>query len=205
MIDLNDVVRFVLTWTDGSGNIAQNVWHYICTVGGGIEFDDAAEGIAQNYDVAHANIDQNQANNYSVSEYELLQWDFVNNRWDGVYQSSIQAIEGTHTGGFQPHGTAFVGHIFTSLPRRAGRVFFPGMVEADTVDGFWVAQALTDFALFLADLDDDVAVVGGTLSWCTFNTDDESPFFETASKAIGSVEADNVVGYQRRRKPGVGL
>ena len=91
------------------------------------------------------------------------------------------------------------------MNRRQGRTFLPGWGQESVDLGLLDAAALVDFADFMADFVEIVIDGGKHLTMCTYNTDPGSTYYETSSISNGVVFANDVVGYQRRRKPNVGL
>jgi len=81
----------------------------------------------------------------------------------------------------------------------------PGYWEGSCANGVLSAVPLSNLALYAAALDNDVVAGPLTLEFGTFNTAPLSPLFETFSAATGSVQAEAVIAYQRRRKPGTGI
>lgn len=205
MLELNDVVRVVLTGAGPQTTVWQLVWHYIVTGGGGIDPVLALAAAVAAYGFAYANIQGDVADEWSWNEFDMLQWDFAASRWDGIANQTVPAVSGANVADTLPHGNAGMVRISTALPRRQGRSFLPGLTQNAEVDGLWTAAVLVNLLLYAADFDVPIAPAGGTMTWCTFNTDPLSVFFETASLAIQDVVANEIVAYQRRRKPLVGL
>lgn len=100
-----------------------------------------------------------------------------------------------------PNGVAAIIQMKTANTDVTGRKFLPGFTEIGIADNNWGSGSLTQMALFAADwalaYDDpnDVRLLPGVYS-NTFNN-----FF----LATGVVVINGIAGYQRRRKPGVGI
>lgn len=204
-IDLNDVLRVVLTWDTAESTVAQLVWHYLVTAGNNDDPDDVLTAIDTNLDSAWANISSIVDSTMQGSLLELFQWDFTNNQWDGVANHIPGGVDGGAALEALPHGAAALCKFFTALNRRQSRKFIPSLGEGTQNDGLFTASALTSLALFALDFDDVISAPLTTLTYCTFNTDPTSALFETTSLSTQSVQAEAVVAYQRRRRPGTGI
>jgi hypothetical protein len=181
------------------------VWHYKATGGAGIDEDLVLAAIAANYAVAFANVQAEISPDYGWNLFQMWKRNVALGRWDGVASLPVASVFGTGAGDNIAHGVAAVGRIITDLARRQGRTFLPGLEDTNVVDGLLTAGMALLFLDYLADFAADVAGSGFFGSWITYNTDPLSPFFETAAIAAGGVIANLIVGYQRRRKPLVGL
>lgn len=204
-IDLGDVVRVVAEWDGPGGMLAQMVYHLRAKVGTSEAATVVAAAVLAAHQAAWLNIDNDLDSELLATVQEMLQWDFVLNRWDGVDTRPFTALDGLTVGDLQAHGVAGLVKVFTATARRQARKYIPGYIETVVGNGVLTGPALTNLALYAAALDNDV--VGGTMTmeFGTFNTDPASPLFETFSAATGSVQAEGVVAYQRRRKPGTGI
>lgn len=204
-VGVGDVVRAVAEWDIPDGTIAQMVWHMLGT--SGTTATDAQVGtiLEQHLQGAWDNIDAEIATDVTGAQIETYLWDFALNRWDGIDTRDMIGIDGTSASSMAPHGAAGLVKMFTAAARRQARKYVPGLHEDAHTDGTLDALALSGLALFAADLDDDAIAGGLTLSFCTFNTDPLSPLFETTSLASGSVVAEAIIAYQRRRRPGTGI
>lgn len=204
-LDLNDIIRIVLSWNLGTNTKAQMVWHYKVTSGSNGVPSAALTAIDTAVDTAWAHIAGNLIDDLVATKLEMFKWDFTNNRWDGVAVHTPTGLDGGAAGDYYAPGCAALVKILTGQNRRQGRKFIPGLREAVVTDGALTGAALVNFADFAAAFDIPVTAAGITYTWCTFNTEPTSPLFETDSLAVQSVVAEATVAYQRRRKPGVGL
>lgn len=204
-VGVGDVVRIVAEWDIPDGTIAQLVYHYLGA--SGTTATDAQVAIAAEtaLDLAWANVEAKISDTYLGSLLQVLKWDFALNRWDGISSTPMIGIDGTNAVVAVAHGAAGLIKLFTAAARRQARKYVPGISRLEVVGGTIVAATVTDLALFAADLDDDLVAGGLTLEFGTFNSEPTSPLFETFSSASGSVQAEAIVGYQRRRRPGTGI
>ena len=108
----------------------------------------------------------------------------------------------TNVGELFPHGVAPMIRVLTITPRVWGRKFLPLYTEATAIEGFLGAAEIVNLVLAgvaWADPFDD-PVAGDT--WVPGVISAKQLDFEPFS---GTVIVGNVPGYQRRRKPGVGI
>lgn len=100
-----------------------------------------------------------------------------------------------------PNGVAAIVHLKTTNTDVTGRKFIPGIAEGNATDNNWAAAALTALGTFGA-------------SWGTVYTDPNDvqfvPGVYSVTKnvfynATGTSIVNAIAGYQRRRKPGVGI
>jgi len=202
---LNDVARMVLTGSAPLSSVFQNVFHWKQVSGTSIADNDALGDFIGQFTTAFLNIDQNISTGYAWHTGEMYLWDFTNHQWNGVSSVSFTPVAGTLVGDAVAHGVAVLGKFLTQSLRRQGRTFVPGWGEAYNTNGAVQAARLAEFVLYLQDLDDILSPAGGTLQMGTFNVDPLSPYYETFSPVTGSVIGNDIMAYQRRRKPGVGL
>jgi len=204
-VDVGDVVRVVAEWDGPGGMLAQMVYHLRGKSGTPETAAVVGAAALAAHQLAWLNIDNDLDSTLIATVQELLQWDFVLNRWDGVDTRPFTALDGLTIGELQAHGVAALVKIFTTAARRQARKYVPGYIEEKIGDGVVLTTPLSNLALYAAALDNDVVAGALTLEFGTFSTDPISPLFETFSAASGAVQAEGVVAYQRRRKPGTGI
>lgn len=204
-VTVNDVVRIVGEWDVPESTVAQLVYHYIGVSAGPASDAEILAAVETELNLSFAFIAARVSNQVLGSTLSIFKWDFALNRWDGLGQVPLIGADGTSADHMLPHGDAGLVKIFTGALRRQARKYVPGLIEGTQQDGLIAAAVLTDLGLFAADLDDRIQAGALFLDFCTFNTDPLSPLFETASIANGTVQAEAIVAYQRRRRPGTGI
>lgn len=204
-VDVGDVVRVVAEWDGPGGMLAQMVYHLRGKSGTPETAAVVGAAALAAHQTAWLNIDNDLDSELAATVQELLQWDFVLNRWDGIDTRPFTALDGLTIGDIQAAGVAGLAKIFTAAARRQARKYIPGYIETAVINGSLGPTPLSNLALYAAALDNDVVAGALTLAFGTFNTEPTSPLFETFSDATGSVQAEAVVAYQRRRKPGTGI
>ncbi len=204
-VDVGDVVRIVAEWDIPDGTIAQMVWHFIGISGSSstdVAVLNAAEAALQ---AAWANIAARIDDTVLGSTVEGFRWDFTLNQWDGMGQVPLIGADGTATDEMLPHGAAGLVKIFTDAARRQARKYVPGFGELAQGNGTLIGAAVTDLALFASDLDDIIFPGNLVMHFGVFSTDPASALFETFSETRQSVQAEAIMAYQRRRRPGTGI
>lgn len=128
----------------------------------------------------------------------------VNNLSAGTkigYQPFLTTLDGTDTSQLVPTGAALVLRGLTNVLRRQGRKFIPGLTEGFSAGTGWSAPLLT-------------AAATSGLAWITpftgsASAEDWTPGVYTRLTGIltgfTEVVVNGIHGYQRRRKPGVGI
>lgn len=204
-VAVNDIIRVVAEWDIPDGTIAQLVWHMHGASGASATDAVVGAAVLAALEAAWLNIDQDVSDTVTGSLIEIYRRDLVNHRWDGIDSRPITAADGTDASSMISHGAAGLFKIFTSLSRRQGRKYLMGMTEGKQDDGTLNPAPLTNLALFAAALDNPVTAGALTLNYGNFNTDPSSPFYETFATASGAVQAEGILAYQRRRRPGTGI
>lgn len=204
-VDVGDVVRVVAEWDGPGGMLAQMVYHLRGKSGTPETAAVVGAAALAAHEAAWLNIDNDLDSELAATVQELLQWDFALNRWDGIDTRPFVNLDGVTIGDLTAHGVAGLVKIFTAAARRQARKYIPGYIETVIGNGVLTGGALSNLALYAAALDNDVTAGALVLEFGTFNTEPTSPLFETFSAATGAVQAEGVVAYQRRRKPGTGI
>lgn len=204
-IDVGDVIRVVAEWDGPGGMLAQMVYHFKGKSGTPESASVVAAAVLAAIQAAWLNIDNDLDSELIATTQEILQWDFTLNRWDGVDTRPYTALDGLTIGNLSGHGSAGLVKIFTGAARRQARKYVPGYISTSIGDSVLFSAPLSNLAIFAAALDNDVTAGALVLEFGTFNTAPLSPLFETFSAASGAVQAEAVLAYQRRRKPGTGI
>lgn len=204
-IDLNDILRIVLHFIMPDSVVAQLVWHYLVTNGTGGDPATILTAIEGGLNVAFNFIEEDMSNQVESTEIDLLKWDTVNNRFDGIVSSAAVGVTGTNLNEMLPHGDAALVKLFTEVGRRQGRKFIPGYTEEAQDEGSLLGVAVTRLISFAGAFNNDVVSGGITLSPGNFNVEPASPLFETFAEWSNTSSISTIVAYQRRRKAGVGI
>lgn len=204
-IDITDIIRVAVTGTAPQASVWQHVWHYYAHSGTTATETDVLTGVSGNYTTAWANMVSYISDQYSVGQVEGWKYNTVTNKWEGFGTLTFGPLTGGSASDPHPHGVAAVGRWSTDIARRQGRHFLPGIIDSAIDLGLIDSAVVTAFIAYLDDWTDDVVVTGLNLNLCTFNTDITSVYYETKSDFSGTLIVSNIPGYQRRRKPLVGI
>lgn len=204
-IDVGDVLQVVQTWTTPGNEVAQNVWHLEMVSGAGADEVDILAALNTQQDVAMGAIDSYINTGFEIVEIALLKRNLSTHEWDGLGSTQLTASAGASASDYLPHGVAMVCRYQTALARRQGRQFIPGWVDAAVLDGVFASTYLAAAAAYMGYWGTDISVTGGLLQVCTYNVEPASAYYESSSLANGTYLINEVPGYQRRRKPGVGI
>jgi hypothetical protein len=195
------VLKVVATLLMPDATIAQNVFYAVITdlVTSNDEVDvvsDCKDWVEAMYYQIIARV----SDQVTGSDVKVYEWDSTDSDWDEIGSDTLDLF---NAGAIDmlPHGVAAVVHAKTLDPDTQGTKFIAGLTEGQTVDSDLSAACLADLALF-CDYWTDVRVgdaTGGDIVPGVWST--KGPVFRAMN---GNYSVNGVVGYQRRRKPGVG-
>lgn len=205
MIAVGDVLRVVLSFQLPDSVIAQIVWHYQAVSGTPETPESVLTFVANNTHNAFAGILADMSDQVQGLIFDMLQWDYTNDRWDGVAALVTTSLDGTSIQDMLPHGVAPMVSFLTDLGRRRGRKYLPGWTENSITDGAWIAADLTQMGTFALIFDNDISSATLLLEPGNFNVDPLSAIFETFQPWNKTVLVNSFANYQRRRRPGVGI
>ena len=205
MSDPGDVFRVALTWTGVDAAVAQNVWHLIHT--GNVTVPDAGilVAVALNVAAGFVTLKDIISDQYSMIGLQLWRRNLSTHKWDGIDEDTIAGAVGLETNDIVAHGVACVVRYVNELLRRQGRHFVPGITENETLDGEFIAAAVTDVHQYFDELSDPAVVSTQDHELCTYNDNPLSPHYETESIFQDVYFVNEIIAYQRRRKPLVGI
>lgn len=204
-LEIGDVVRIALTGWSPQASVWQNVWHMLMTTGASVLVSDLIDAVGANVALMHAEVDQVWSDQFSMQELEFWQYNFGTSKWNGVGVFDLGGLDGLHATDPMAHGVSAVGRYVNTVARRQGRTFLPGLIQTSIDAGLFDSAVIVAFALYMAEFTNVLSPTGGNFNLCTFNTDLESVYYETPSVYVGPAIVSLIPGYQRRRKPLVGL
>lgn len=198
----NTVLRLVASILLPDQVIAQNVFYLLFRdTGASADADDLLSDCVDYIEGIYADFNGYIMATAAAAGLQVYNYDAVDDDWDEV--GSLPWTDGFSAGGdMLPHGVAAVLHAKTTDPDVQATKYIAGMNEASSEGSDLITAAITALVLIVSDwVQDDVgAATGGDLQpgvWSPKNT----AFFQFNN--IGVV--NHLVGYQRRRKPGVGI
>ena len=196
-----DALKVVVSLAMPGDTIAQNVFY--CEYTDGLEADDAdvtddceawvIEMYAHILSILADTVSVNEINVYKKTSAVPLEYDLIG--------TAAGTQVGTAVTDPLPNGVAFVLRAGTIVAKTVARKYLPGLSEAQSAGAAWVAGAVTDVIAFGVDWVTGPDTVGSR----TYNggvvSSKDGLFKAFNAAAIIST----IPGYQRRRKPGVGI
>jgi hypothetical protein len=201
-IEAGAVLRVVAELVMPGSTVAQNVFYATFNDTGGSNADqDVVDDLVDWVDDIFNTIVNQMADSIVAGEVKVYQWDDVDLDWDEI-GSNVATFVPADVGEMLPHGVAAVitGRTFDADVN--GRKFFAGFGEAEQAGSYWVALALTNLILAGAEW---LTSFTGAATGSTFYPGVWSTVQVIFRRFVDNLIVNGVAGYQRRRKPGVGI
>lgn len=196
------ILRIVASLLFPENVIAQNIFYAVFTDTGTSDdeqdvVDDLATYIEAIYDLADSNI----SDEITLTGVKVYEYDSGDDDWDEVGDAVINHTFGS-ANDMSAHGVSVVLHAKTTDPDVQAAKYFGGWTEQMIIDGLFIS-AMT--ALVLSMGAEWTAPFVGAITGADFGPGVWSPT-ETNFFLFSGTEVFNLIpGYQRRRKPGVGI
>lgn len=200
-LDTGDIIRTTASFTLGNGTICQNIFHHMYTGVPGIADSTVLSAIDGWLEAMYAEIDDLVKDDVVANLAFVSQVEWVETRWE------VTRNLGTVTMTFTPTvatdalpnmDSAFVTQK-TLRPKTVGRKFLIPFAETQQADSYLIGSAVTAVVAWAADSIDDVYLGPvNDLHPGVVRTGVDS-FLEFTVAVV-----TNVLGTQRRRRPGVG-
>ena len=195
----NDVIKITAVLLGPDLQEFNNVFHYQYREGTGVDDATYMAALAQKLDAMYTIINDRVADDVAYDQI----------RFYNVTQDYPMGTVGwpTLTNGIDlaeplPSGNAALVTAYTAVKRTYGRKFLPGWTEAMSEGDTWTAAAFADLQAFAGEWFLSVAHPGGGNSYAGVW---KVPLVDPAYFVdFVSMNAREIVAYQRRRKPGVG-
>jgi len=176
-----------------------NVYHFYLDSAGDVENSDALDDLLDAVEYMMTPLLTNYAESISLDEIKVWERNDILDRWDYV-----GAIDGTWAGtvsGAQPlpPGTAPLVTADTVDAHSRGRKYLPPPTEAVVANGVMSTGGLANMLAYLGRLVAVFTTANGDWIPGVYSVVDE-----TFKMFTGTGVVNNVLAYQRRRKPGVG-
>ena len=196
----DDILRVTATFDMPGNTIAQNVFYLRYDGEETLSYADCVADCTGWLDDMYDIIDAVIADTVSLSLVELsLLVPTTPPSFVGVAEA-IGSFAGIAVEQALPNGVAFVLRFASAFSHHQVRKFIAGISEAHVDEDQWVASVIAGGILWIADWLFGPDVVDHPYTTGTWRRSDDT--FEPAASS-GVVSA--VPGYQRRRKPGVGV
>lgn len=201
-IQADTVLRVVSELIMPQTTVAQNVFYAKFLDDGGSNADqDVVDDCVDWMDQIFSDILTLVVSSIDAGECKVYQWDPVGLDWDEV-GSNVMTVTFTDADQMLPHGVAAIITGRTVDPDVNGRKYFAGFGEDTCGSSNLSGAAIT--ALLLAGAEWLVPFVGAATG-STFDSGVWSTTQVAFKKFVDNLIVNGVVGYQRRRKPGVGI
>lgn len=201
-LSTNDILKVVVSMALPDSVVAQQVfWLLFENTGGSADEDDVIDDIEDYVEGMYGRILGTWSDLVSLDEMKVYVYDSTDDDFDEVGGSVITGV-GTQATELQAHGLAIVSNALTTDPDVYGRKFWPGICEGFVADGYLASPGIAPYALATGDW---ITNFTGATSGSDFQPGVYS-LTKTAFFAFGDdVTTNLLLGYQRRRKPGVGI
>lgn len=201
-VPTNAILRIVGSLVLPDNVIAQNVFYALFdNDGGSNDEDDVVDDLADWLDDIYTEIDSQMDTEITPSLVQVYVYDSVDDDWDEVGTGALSFTPASAQE-MLPHGVAAVLHARTVDPDVLATKYFAGFTEPMQDASSWGSG--TTAAVLLAGLQWVTEHVGSATG-SSFQPGVWS-VAQTAFKAFsGTIVLNGDAGYQRRRKPGVGI
>lgn len=192
----DDVLKVTAKMTWKLDTEVQNVYYVTLGTGSTVLDDEALDDMAAWMEAIYSILDNSITDDLSFDTIEV--YNVTQDHAIGEVGWPTLTV-GLSTGESLPPGVAAVATAYTGQKRTRGRKFFGPLTENNQDGGEWSGGTVAD--LTLATLEWITAFTGGTSGegWLPGVIDKIGVFLPFVSAVVRGI-----VGYQRRRKPGVG-
>ncbi len=195
------ILRVVANLLFPESVIAQNVFYTLFDNDGtGNDEVDVLSDLGDWIEAIYTTLNTYMDNDVTLSHATVYIRDVVGGDWDEVgFETLTDAFAGVAY--MLPHGAACVLHAKSSNPDRQGAKFFGGFIDEIQNQSVIIAPGIT--ALIAAGVQ-WVQDFTGAATGSNFDPGVWSPTDNVMYQFSGTLDVSNYIGYQRRRKPGVG-
>lgn len=201
-IPTNAILKVVASLAFPDSVIAQNVFYVLFSNDGGSDDDDdVLDDLEDWVEDMWTLILAAMADDVTMDDIKVYIYDGVDDDFDEV---GTRTTDVTFTSGdqYMPLGVAIVSNAKTTDPDVYGRKYWGGFTEAVNDDGHIAAGYPSDFALLAGEW---ITPFTGAASGSEFVPGVYSLTRQAFYAFNGVADTNLVWGYQRRRKPGVGI
>lgn len=201
-VDAGTILRVVAELIVPQTTVMQNVFYCkFNDTGPSNENQDVVDDARDWCDAIYGELTAQMKSTIDSGEVKVYQWDTVGLDWDEL-GSAFLTVDFTNVDDMLPHGVAAIITGRTFNPDVSGRKFFGGFCEdQQNVSLIGAAAAI---ALGLAGVE-WLTSFTGVATGSTFHTGVWSVAQSAFRQFVDILIVNAVMGYQRRRKPGVGI
>lgn len=199
----DDIIRGVVEFVLPDGSIAQNVYTYKMEATADQGDTDVRNAICSHLETAYSEVVANIADEVSINPFHayVIEWDAGEGKWvlarDLGTETFDEQPESLDTS--MPNQMAAVVTALTKTPKRRGRKFLPGYAENTATEGILETAVVTALTAFASEYIDSITTLANVEFVAGVVAEAADAF-----SAFYAAEVNNVMGTQRRRKPGVG-
>lgn len=181
--------------------IAQNVYYALYTGGADAADTDVVDDMVIWITALYINIDGQMNDTVTVDEVEVFKRVTSDPLVFESIGSDVTSVVGLVAGEALPNGVALVLRASTIALKSIARKYLPGISESNVLETTWSSTLLANAVLFLADWVAGPPTQGvRTYDGGIVSTKDGNFKAFALSSVVSAIP-----GYQRRRKPGVGI
>lgn len=197
-----DILKVVVSLAFPDSVVAQNVFWAIYSASGSDHSDQAVLDDLETWvEGIYNEILAFMQEDVSLDNMKVYKYDATDDDFDEVGEEAITGV-GTDGTDYLPLGVAAVTNAGTEDPDVRGRKFWGGFGEGSNLDGGLTSAAATAVALAVIEWVDPFT--GGS-SGSLISPGVWSPTKSVFEYFTGAADVNIDFGYQRRRKPGVGI
>lgn len=196
------ILRVVASLLFPESVIAQNIFYAVFADTGGSDDDaDVLSDLADYVEDMFSELDTQVADEIALDSIKVYIYDPLDPDWDEVGDELLTDAF-ANAEDMSPHGISMVIHAKTTNPDVQAAKYLGGFGETSTVDGLWGVGALTAAANFANTWTTAFvgAATGGDFAPGVWSPTKLNFFIFNGVEVVGGIP-----GYQRRRKPGVGI
>jgi hypothetical protein len=201
-IEAGAILRVVAELIMPGATVAQNVYYATFNDTGGSNADqDVVDDLVDWVDDIYNQIVDQMDDAIVAGEVKVYIWDTLDLDWDEI-GSGVATFVPASVDEMLPHGVAAVmtGRTFDADVN--GRKFFAGFAEDEQNQSNWNSGALTNLLLAGAQW---LTTFSGAATGSTFYPGVWSTVQVVFRRFVDNLIVNGIAGYQRRRKPGVGI
>lgn len=196
------ILRVVASLLFADDVVMQNVFHLVLTqIVGDNDAEDVVADMVEYIEGVYANMNSGIDSSVQATDVKVYEYDSGDDDFDEV-GTDVWTDGFAGSGETLPHGVAGVINLYTLDPDTQGRKFFGGLIIDYISEGGWDSSSLTMFGNTGADI---VAQFTSGSTSNVYTPGVWSPTHTVFRAFSGSYSVPGAPGYQRRRKPGVGI
>lgn len=201
-LQANDILKVVVALAFPDSVVAQNIfWVLFEADGTSTDEDDVLDDLETWTEAIYDELVGLMSVDAQMDQMTVYVYDAVEDDFDEVGDRTVSGV-GVAADEYLPLGVAAVSNAGTVDPDVKGRKFWGGLTEASNDDGGIASAAAGNFSLAVTEW---ITSFTGSATGSGFVPGVYSLTKSSFKAFEGGGETNLVYGYQRRRKPGVGI